>query len=154
MRPTDEWSRRDALRVDFFRETARKINAAADNVRKLMRNGYRLRHGTAAGDDPIVTLTYRIEDARLNVASSIELDLCLLKDGTIAGFVPSWHPAFSKSLYEPVPMAEFDVPAAERTFVAYLKHVAERGLPDLLKSDESSVDADHPIAPRPPRTVD
>jgi len=126
MRPTDEWSRRDALRVEFFRETTRKIDAAADNVRKLMLNGYRLRHGTAVGNDPIVTFTYRIEDARLNVASSIELDLCLLKDGTIAGFVPSWHPALAESLFDPVPMMEFDALAAERTFSAYLRHVAKR----------------------------
>ena len=152
MRPTDERSRRDALRVEFFRETARKIDAAADNVRKLMLNGYRLRHGTTVGDDPIVTLTYRIEDARLSVASLIELDLCLLKDGTIAGFVPSWHPALAESLFDPVPMMEFDVPAAERTFIAYLRHVAKRKLPDLLEPDESSVEVDEPIEPDARRT--
>jgi hypothetical protein len=66
MRPTDEWSRRDTLHVDFYRETYRKINAAADNVRRLLRNGYRLPDpGEAVGHSPIVTLRYRIEDARV-----------------------------------------------------------------------------------------
>jgi hypothetical protein len=62
----------------------------------------------------------------VNEASSIKLDLCLLKDGTIVGRVPSWNPASSKDLDDSVPMAEFDVPAAERTFHAYFRHVAER----------------------------
>jgi hypothetical protein len=146
MRPTDEWSRRMALHVDFYRETTRNINAAADNVRKLMLNGYRLRQRERLSYDPIVTWIYHIEDARLDVVSRSELELCLLTDGTVVGLVPSWHPAYSKALYDPIPMAEFDVPAAERTFIAYLKNVAERKLPDLLKPDESSGDADHPIA--------
>jgi hypothetical protein len=50
MRPTDERSRRDALRVEFYRVPYRNIDAVAENVRKLLRNGYRLRvHSEGVG---------------------------------------------------------------------------------------------------------